>query len=409
MTQATVRIGYVLKVFPRVSETFVINEIHALERLGQPLCVFSLHRAGELVAHRILTELRSPLFCVEQTESASEHEILSARRRLERRLGVAAAYRARFLPRHYVRLALVLATLTRQHGVRHLHAHFASRAGHVAALAACLSGCSYSITAHAKDIYHSSVDPDVLRFKLAGARFVSTVSEYNRRYLHELLAGIPGAAQKIVRVYNGVDLGRFRACPVPARDPALVLSVGRLVEKKGLALLVDACRTLRSRGYGFCCELVGAGPEEAALRARIAAAGLQGRVRLAGVLTTEQVAARLQAATVVALPCIVAQDGNVDALPTVLLEAMATGRAVVSTRLSGIPEIVVDGETGLLVPPGDAGALADALAELLSNPQRAAAMGQAGRRRAERLFDLHTNTAVIRALLLGRPGGAAGQ
>lgn len=397
-------IGYVLKVFPRVSETFVINEIRALEALGERLCVFSLHHPNVAVPHRILQELRSPVFYVEDTTPPDGPEVLEARRRLERQLFPDGGLFDELLPRKYVRLAMALVALIRQERIDHLHAHFASRAAHVAALAACMSGRSFSVTAHAKDIYHREVDRQVLRWKLARATFVVTVSDYNRCHLQQLVADIPGAAEKIVRIYNGVDLARFRPAESAEASCPLVVGVGRLVEKKGFALLVDACRMLRDRGYNFRGEIIGDGPEEPSLRARIAASGPDEVVTLAGVRPTEAVAERLRHATVVALPCVIARDGNVDALPTVLLEAMATARPVVSTRLSGIPEIVIDGETGLLVPPGEATALADALAAVFNDPARAQAMGRAGRQRAEYLFDLYANVGELRRLLHGRDG-----
>jgi len=151
---------------------------------------------------------------------------------------------------------------------------------------------------------------------------------------------------------------------------------------------------------GFSCEIIGGGAGEAALRAQIEELGLRSVVALSGSLTTEEVGERLGEAALVTLPCVVGADGNVDALPTVLLEAMGAARPVVSSRLSGIPEIVVDGETGLLVPPNDAERLADALQCVLGDPVRAAAMGRAGRARAEALFDLHRNAGEIRRLIL---------
>lgn len=393
------RIGYVLKVFPRVSETFVINEIRAVEALGTGVAIFSLHQAEPDVPHGVLRELRAQPSRVDALPAPDEAQVGRTARRLADRLGVDAAQRPALLPRKYVRLAMQLAELADAAGVRHLHAHFASRSGHVAALAATLLGGTYSVTAHAKDLYHRDVDPAVLRWKLARARFVITVTDYNRRFLDTVLADTRNAPP-VIRLYNGVDLARFPATPPPRDEAPLVLAVGRLVEKKGFDVLVDACALLQARGVAFRCEIIGGGAEAAPLRARIAAAGLDARLALRGVLPTEAVAARLGDAALVTLPCVVGEDGNVDALPTVLLEAMACARPVVSTRLSGIPEIVDDGATGLLVPPRDAAALADALQALLADPARAAAMGRAGRARAEERFDLHRNAAVLRERLL---------
>ncbi len=399
-------LGYVLKVFPRVSETFVINEIRALEACGERVCVFSLHEPDTTVPHRILDELRCPVFVVDRGDVPSDATIASTRKQLERRFPGDALLHARLLPRKYVSLAVRLAALVREQQVVRLHAHFASRAGHVAALTAALCGCPYSITAHAKDIYHSDVDQELLRWKIAGAACVITVTDYNQNHLRSLVADIAGAPEKIFRLYNGIDLSRFGARPSPPRPRPLIVAVGRLVEKKGFGVLIEASRRLREQALDFDCEIIGGGPEEAELRQQILTGGLEQVVRLRGVLATEQVAERLQAATVVVLPCVVGRDGNVDALPTVLLEAMASGRPVVSTRLSGLPEIVDDGRTGLLVPPGDHAALAEAVAALITDAARCQAMGRAGRQRAEELFDLDANVSRLRTMLWSAQPGA---
>ncbi len=399
---SAVKVGYVLKVFPRVSETFVINEVRALEVHGERPVVFSLHHnpAGN-VSHGILQELQAPVVYIED-ELPAEELVGKTRKRLAKQLHVAPEMRDRILPRKYVRLALALAQQVQQKDIGHLHAHFASRAAHVAALAAALTGCTYSVTAHAKDIYHEDVDQDVLRWKIQRAAFVVTVTDYNLRHLRELVGSGSKDASKVVRLYNGVDLGRFRVTNIPRRQPPLVVAVGRLVEKKGFHILIDACRLLADRGVPLHCELIGDGAEGEALRAQVARLGLADTVSFRGVMTTEEVGERLRDAAVVVLPCIVARDGNVDALPTVLLEAMASGRPVISTALSGIPEIIVDGETGRLVEPGAVEPLAGAIADVLSDLDRAESMGRAGRRRVERLFDLHENAGRIRDMFRRR-------
>jgi colanic acid/amylovoran biosynthesis glycosyltransferase len=389
-------LAYVAKVFPRTSETFVLNELRALEELGESPIVFSLHRNPQPVTHALLSELRAPKEIVDEID-VDDRRVRRASERLADLLGVSVDERARILPRKYVRLAVALADRAQHHGVRHLHAHFASRAGHVSALASMLAGIGYSMTAHAKDIYHRDVDHTLLSWKLRHARFVVTVTEFNRRHLLELL-GDPGAAS-VVRLYNGVDLRRFLPPEAAPTGVPRIVSIGRLVEKKGFGVLVDACAELRERGASFRCEILGGGELEAELRERISRHGLGDVVILAGSLTTEQVAEKLRTATLVALPCIVGDDGNVDALPTALLEGMACGLPLVSTRLSGIPEIVIDGRNGLLVEPGNSSALAAAIGELLTSPARAAGMGLAGRRRAEALFDLRSNVARLAELL----------
>ncbi|MCG8694760.1 MAG: glycosyltransferase, partial [Minwuiales bacterium] len=182
------------------------------------------------------------------------------------------------------------------------------------------------------------------------------------------------------------------------RRPGRIVSVGRFIEKKGFPVLVEACRLLRDRKQSFECLILGDGPMRVELEAQIARSGLGAVVRLGGSLPQERLIAEMQTGAVVALPCIVSESGDRDGLPTVLLEAMALGLPVVTTTVSGGPEIVVDGETGSLCPPGDPAALAAALENLLANPDRAAAMGVAGRIRAERLFDLEKNVAQLQVM-----------
>lgn len=403
------RIGYVAKVFPRLSETFVINEIRELERQGVEVRTFSLHAPPTAVPHQLLAHLQAPVVCVEGVAQPSERDCKEAAAILAKLLLDPAERRDpdRFLPRKYVKLALQLAAVAGPPPLDRLHAHFASRAAHVAMLASRLLGLPYSFTAHAKDIYHKEVDRDVLRLKMRAADLVVTVSEFNRRALLAIGAGITALEAKIVRAYNGVDLSLFHPAAGTERAPGRILGVGRLVEKKGFTVLIQACRILQQRGVFFTCELIGSGPQEPLLREMIGEFGLDRVVFLRGGLPLEQIAAEMRTASLLALPCVVASDGNVDALPTVLLEAMGSGIPVVSSALSGVPEIIVDNETGYLVRPGDAVALADAMAAILQDPADAACLGKAGRERAERLFDLRANVARLRALLTAPSSASA--
>jgi glycosyltransferase involved in cell wall biosynthesis len=313
----------------------------------------------------------------------------------------AAELSERLLARKYIRLALQLADAAGRAGVRRFHAHFASRAAHVAMFASRLLGVPYSFTAHAKDIYHRDVDRAVLRVKMRAAEFVVTVSDFNRDTLLGVGAGLPDIERKIVRLYNGVDLSLFHQAAPEEKIANYVLAVGRLVEKKGFPVLVRACDQLRRRGVPFSAAIVGAGQEEGRLRELIGSVHLEGTVHLRGALPAEEVANQIRRAAVVVLPCVVGSDGNVDALPTVLLEAMASGVPVVSTDLSGIPEIIANRTTGYLVPPGDPDALADAIQRVLKDPASAVQLGAAGRLRAAQLFDLRKNVAQLRGWLTG--------
>src|SRR5439155_3212443 len=177
---------------------------------------------------------------------------------------------------------------------------------HVAMLAAALLGLRFSFTAHAKDIYHQEVDPDVLRLKMRGADLVVTVTEYNRRTLLARGAGIPDLETKLVCLHNGVDLSLFRPPSGGDRPRARILGVGRLVEKKGFPTLVRACAILRGRGARFTCELIGSGPEESTLRVQIQALGLHDVIVLRGGLPLEEAARATRSASLLVLPCVVA-------------------------------------------------------------------------------------------------------
>ncbi len=402
------RIGYVLKRFPRLSETFILNEILALERTGVEVEIFSLLRPPKEGRHALISELKAPVTYLPSSVSAA---------RLTMKTGIEAETGS--LPDFYDELeasppllsgkspqdaallhlkAGLLAFLAHRRGIRHLHAHFGSDATTAALLTSRLTGGTFSYTAHARDIYHTYVSPSkdaqMRRAKMSEAEFLVTVSDYNAKHLRKLC---PDAAHRVHRLYNGIDLTRF----VPDRDarrPGRIIAVGRFIEKKGFPILIEACRILRDRGHAFDCLILGDGPMRDELERQIAQLGLTGSVRLGGSLPQEQLITEMKTGAMVTLPCIVSESGDRDGLPTVLLEAMALGLPVVTTTVSGGPEIVVEGETGHLCPPGNPSALAAALESLLDAPERATDMGVAGRARAERLFDLETNVAALRAL-----------
>ena len=399
--QPPLRVGYVLKMFPRLSETFVLNEILELERRGVELTIFSLKKPDEGRFHPQIARLRAPVIYLEDVASrkglaalARSWPMLRSRRdeawkAIDRALSQPEGRDVELLL-----AAAIVAGRASEHGLQHLHAHFASWPATVAYFASRLSGVGFSFTAHAKDIYLNDVDAGWLEERLAAARFVVTVCEFNRRHLLGRFDRIPEDAVRLV--YNGIDLDFFALAPGP-REPGLILSIGRLVPKKGFDVLVDACAILRGRGVPFRCAILGDGPERAALSARIDALRLSGSVELMGGLTQDQILVWLRQASVMALACVEDRDGNRDALPTVLLEAMGTGCPVVSTELTGIPEIVESGRSGLLVPPGSSAALADALAAVLSAPALAGERARCARRRAEERFDLRKSASALEA------------
>ncbi len=387
------RVGYVLKRFPRFSETFILNELLALQARGVAVDVFSLLTPPQEPRHARLSELRAPVTYLIQPVKTPACDVAP----------VDAALFAGNDDSAIARLhakAMQVAHAAQVAGITHLHAHFASDATTVALLAARLMGGTFSFTAHARDIFHTYVSPEAdaakRRAKLCEAAFVVTVSDHNADYLRALC---PAAAGRIHRLYNGIDLALFR--PDDAAVAGRVIAVGRLVEKKGFAVLVAACAILQARGVAFDCRIVGDGPLHAALRSQIDAAGLDQHVHLTGPMPQEQLAGLLGTAAVATLPCVITADGDRDGLPTVLLEAMAKAVPVVTTTVTGGPEIVAQGQTGLLCAPGDPASLADALQALLADRPRARAMGAAGRLRAERLFDLGPNVAWLATQFAG--------
>ena len=284
------------------------------------------------------------------------------------------------------------AALSRPERVDHIHAHFADRAAIVALVASRLLRVPYSLTAHASDIY---VSPVLLSEKIANAKFVTTCTGYNKAHLERV------TEHRIELVYHGLDLTVVEAIPRPSHNDQfpLILSVGQLKEKKGFPYLIKACRLLKNQGYGFRCEIIGEGSRRGELETLIAELKLQDMVMLRGILPNTEVMTRYTQATLFVLPCVIARDGDRDGIPNVLLEAMTNCVPVVSTNLSGIPEVVQDGVTGLLIDPGDEEAMAEAIARLLNDAQLRERLGRKGCQWVEERFNIRTNIGRLIELL----------
>lgn len=284
-------------------------------------------------------------------------------------------------------------------GVRHLHAHFANHPAAAAFVIHQLSGIAYSFTAHGADL---QVDQHMLREKVRDAKFVASISTDNRRLIEQVCGAELASRVKIVRC--GVDTKVFDAPPpTPASGgaPLSIVCTGTLYEVKGHAYLIDACRLLRERNVPFVCRLIGDGPLLEQLNHQVSEAGLTDHVLFLGRQTRQQIAAWLQTADVLVAPSVPTAQGRREGIPVVLMEAMASGLPVVASRISGIPELVEHETTGLLVPPRDPPALADALAELASDPARRSALGAAGRAKVLAEFDLDKNAQQLLALFVG--------
>jgi glycosyltransferase involved in cell wall biosynthesis len=266
-----------------------------------------------------------------------------------------------------------------------------------------LTGVPYSFTAHAKDIYVKTT-PELLRDEAQTAQAVVTCTEYNRRYMSAQI-GADGT-EKLHCIYHGLDLSQFKFCCPRALDkePRVILSVGRLVEKKGLSDLISAAHILRQRDRSFQVEIVGDGPLRTGLEAQVRRLGLDDRVKFAGPLPHDELCRVYQRASLFTLPCVVAADGDRDGIPNVLLEAMASGVPVVSTPVSGIPEVIDSEREGLLVPPNDPTRLADALDRLLHSAELRERLALAARAKIEACFSVEKNSAQLVSLFLAGRG-----
>jgi colanic acid/amylovoran biosynthesis glycosyltransferase len=394
-------LAYVLKRFPRISETFIAAELIELERQGERLTVFAISRPDEPFRHAFLDELRARVVYLPHRPLRRPRRTLRALVRVLRTdprgwCAAALACSKPPRPRSWRRLlqATVLRDEMRSAGIDHAHAHFATAAARLASLAWRMGGPSYSVTAHAKDIYHEDVRADRLLDKLADAAFVATVSEANRAHLQAEL-GLDGTVQV---VHNSVDLRRVGRPRDGPGESGLVLTVARLIEKKGIGDLVEACAQVAAP---VSLHIAGDGPLRRELKAL--AAQLRVDARFHGALPQEEVLALYGRAAVFCLPCVVAASGDRDGLPTSVLEAMALGVPVIATAVSGLAEAVVHERTGLVVPERDPAALARAIERLLADPELAARLARQARAHVEEGFSTHRSVAALRALFPSAP------
>jgi glycosyltransferase involved in cell wall biosynthesis len=356
-------IAILVKRFPKLSETFILSEILALEAMGWPVTVFTLACPSDDITHADVAQVKAEVIQID------------------------AANPARHLADHM-----------RMRAIRHVHAHFASESAAIAREAAQMNSAGYSVSAHAKDIYLS--DLAMLRETLRNARFVVTCTSFNAQYLRKIAPAVP-----IAKLYHGIDCERLCPCDQTLRaDPPLILSVGRLRTKKGFDTLIQACALLRDRNHDFSCEIIGYGPEQTALEAKVQKLRLGDHVQLAGKMPHDDVLARMRAASVFALPCRVDADGDRDGIPNVILEAMAMGVPVVSTPVSGVPEVISDGASGWLVPPDDPIALADRLTAIISGAISSKAITETARTTVVTRFGKGRDIQMLDRLLRGAMG-----
>lgn len=418
----TPTLGYVLKGYPRISELFIASEVYRLEQLGITLGLYVLKPPDEAGQHPVVGRIKAAVSYAPATESLGRSRLLPWLRRNARPFLGPMARLARHHPVRLARAARAAGTqslrarrgwrprsiyvkeflqacwladaVTRAGGVRQLHAHFAHGTTTVAWLASMMLEVPFSFTGHAKDIYRESLNPaGLLVRKMRAARSVVTCTSANVKHLRAIAPGAP-----VHLAYHGLnaDFSRLLA-EAPPGSPGSppspgsrlrVVSVGRLVRKKGFDVLVEAIALLRAEGLDL--ELVIAGEEgdqSSAVRRLVTQRGLEDTVSFRGPLDQSELLGEYRRATLFALACRVDEDGDRDGIPNVLVEAMASGLAVVSTRISGIPELITDAETGLLVGPEDPLALAAAISRLATDPDLRHRLAAAGAKRVREDFD----------------------
>lgn len=394
--------------FPKLSETFVLGDLLALEAAGVELHVFSLRRPQPGPAQEEVARLRARVEYLPEVTGRQASMLLRASRaalfvRHPRQItqGLAEVYASPDFSRQRLAQALLLARRLDRLGSPPLYIHFAHRPATVGRFAALLLGTPFAISAHAVDIWTSPASE--LRAKVRDAEVVLCCY----REAHEYLSGLAGRHTPVELVYHGVELPA--ASRRRERTPPVVLSIGRLIEKKGFDTLIEAAALLAARGIEFRLQIAGDGPLWATLQRRINELGIGEQVRFLGPLNRAELERYFDEASVFALPCRVAADGNRDGLPNTLLEAMARGLPVVSTTLESVREAIPDERCGRLVAPGDHHALSDALAALLADRGLRQALGAAARRRVAERFDRELHTADVHRVLSGAGmlGGSA--
>jgi colanic acid/amylovoran biosynthesis glycosyltransferase len=388
--------AYLFERFPSFGQTFCYREVAELDRQGITPPIFSIRNPKDERSQdcdaRIVERvhyLPGEEQLLREVHRASKKgklaaEIIGALDKWGRRPDFLRLYQA-----VYVGLRL------REMGIRHVHAHFAGMAARAAFWIARFFPVTFSFTAHANDIFAPRNFEIGLDKLVDAARIIVTVTDYAARFLRERF---PNRADRIYRVYNGLNLAEFGRTDFSSTPP-LIVAVGRLIAKKGFADLIRACGLLTDGGKPVHCEIIGEGPLENELRAQIEQLDLQNRAALSGAKPQREVRQRFAAASVFVLPSVVDPEGGIDNLPTVIMEAMATGLPVISTNIGGIPEMVVENETGFLVQPGDAAALAGAIEKLINDRPLAQRLGQAGHSRAQRLFSIEKNVRELCALI----------
>ena len=393
------KLAYIMSRFPKFSETFVLLEMLGLKNRGVEIQAFPLLREKQTVVHDEVQEimphvtyapLLSPRVILANLWCLIRHPALYVRTLAEILRGTAGSLNFFLGGLGIFPKAVFFAQQAQQADVTHVHAHFATHPTVAALVVHRLTGIPFSFTAHGSDLH---VEQKMLEKKIAAAKFAVMISKYNLEFALEHCG--EKYRDKLHIVHCGICpdtfIPRDESIKDERRPATRIICVATFREVKGHTYLVEACRHLAARKLDFSCHLIGDGPLRRAVNVKVAECGLQDQVILRGAMDRAAIAREMQQADIFVLPSVLASRGNREGIPVVLMEAMATGLPVVASRLSGIPERVKSGETGILVPPRDSQAIADALETLIRDAELRGRMGRKGRQKVIAEFDLEKN------------------
>jgi glycosyltransferase involved in cell wall biosynthesis len=419
-SSANKQIGYLLRSYPRLSQTFILNEILALEQVGVAIQIFALTNPREKIVQMQVSQIQAPVHYLDESM-----EPQNPRHRLREHAEVARRHLKGYLRSLFyvathpkidqgytasnrwecfllaVHLVYLLLTNERETGkkVDHMHAHFAHDPALIAYLVYHMTGIPYSFTAHARDLYQ--IHEDVLTDRIQQSRAVITCCGANLEYLNQLA---PSERSKFSLIYHGVNLEDFQTLVNPdgssTSENPIILSVGRLVEKKGFQDLLQALLIVKGTGQRFRCVIYGDGPLYQQLEGWIQEHDLADQVKLMGDITQQELISIYQTADLFALTPIQTEDGDRDGIPNVLLEAMAVGLPVITTAVAGIPELVEDNWNGRMFKQHDVEGISSGILELLRNPEQRRQFGEAGSKKVREQFDVAQAAKRLKTLFI---------
>jgi len=400
------RLVYIIGTYPSLTITFIDREIKFLRQQGVDLQILAMRSpAASTPLSQDQRELQRgvihllPVAWLRFIFSHIYFALLRPQRYFKALFYLLTRphsnFKARFMTFLHFAEGVYAAHLLREGRFHELHAHFVDRAATVALVVGRLLDKPYSLSIHAgPDIF---VNPVLLPEKIIEARHVATCTRYNKSHIEAVVG--QNLDHKISCIHHGLDLKTFQPMPPVSNERPLILSVGQLTERKGFTHLIKGCYELKDRGYAFTCHIVGRGPQYQELETLIAQLALQDSVILCGALPHEQVIEKYRQAVMFVLPCVQSRSGNLDGIPNVLAEAMIMRVPIITSNISGIPELIDDQVNGLLIPPGDDTALVDAMSRLLDEAALREELGRNGRQSVIEKFDVERNVRRFAATL----------